>query len=213
MAAARVPAKGAWLPWALWMGGLMPFAILVARAAGDQLGANPVAEVLNACGELAIKLLLLCLACTPARILTGSPWPMRARKHLGLLAFTYAALHLGVYLGLDKLGDLGSVVGDVLERPFIAVGMLAFALLVPLALTSNQRAIKRLGGRRWARLHKLVYAVAVLAVIHFILRAKKDVTEAAVHGLILAFLFAVRVGDALKRRRARASRAAATEAG
>jgi len=195
------------------MGGLMPFAILVARAARDQLGANPVAEVLNACGELAIKLLLLCLACTPARILTGSSWPMRARKHLGLLAFTYAALHLGVYLGLDKLGDLGSVVGDVLERPFIAVGMLAFTLLVPLALTSNQRAIKRLGGRRWARLHKLVYAVAVLAVVHFILRAKRDVTEAVVHGLILAFLFAVRIGDALKRRRARASRAAATEAG
>jgi sulfoxide reductase heme-binding subunit YedZ len=189
------------------MGGLMPFALLVLRALRDELGANPVAEVLNACGELAIKLLLLCLACTPARILTGSPWPMRARKHLGLLAFTYATLHLGVYLGLDKLGDLGSVVSDVLERPFIAMGMLAFTLLVPLAITSNQRAVKRLGGRRWNRLHKLVYAVAILAVIHFILRAKKDITEAVLHGVVLAFLFGVRIVDALKRRRARAARA------
>ncbi len=178
----------------------MPFVLLVVRAWRDDLGANPVAEVLNACGELALKLLLLCLACTPLRILTGSPWPMRARKHLGLLAFTYATLHLGVYLGLDKLGDLGSVVGDVLERPFIAIGLAAFLLLVPLAATSSKAAIKKLGGRRWTKLHKLVYVVAVLAIVHFVMRAKKDVTEALLHGAVLAALLWVRVMDWMKRR-------------
>lgn len=156
--------------------------------------------MLNACGELAIKLLLLCLACTPLRILTGSAWPMRARKHLGLLAFVYASLHLSIYAGLDKLGDLGSIVSDVVERPFIAVGMAAFVLLVPLAITSNKRAIKRLGGKSWARLHKLVYVVAVLAVVHFFMRAKKDVTEAFLHGVVLALLFGVRIADKMKRR-------------
>jgi sulfoxide reductase heme-binding subunit YedZ len=182
------------------MGGLTPFVVLVVRAWRDDLGANPVAELLNACGELALKLLLLCLACTPLRILTGSPWPMRARKHLGLLAFTYATLHLGVYLGLDKLGDLGSVVGDVLERPFIAIGLAAFLLLVPLAATSSKAAIKKLGGRRWTKLHKLVYVVAVLAIVHFVMRAKKDVTEALLHGAVLAALLWVRVVDWMKRR-------------
>ncbi|NUO53528.1 MAG: sulfoxide reductase heme-binding subunit YedZ [Polyangiaceae bacterium] len=194
------PQRGAWLPWALWIGGLFPFTWLAVRGLRGDLGANPVAEVLNACGELALKLLLLCLACTPLRILTGSSWPMKARKHLGLLAFTYASLHFGVYLGLDKLGDLGSVVSDVLERPFIIVGLSALLLLIPLAATSNKWAIKRLGGRRWNRLHKLVYLVAILGVVHFIMRAKKDVTEAAMHGVVLGVLLGVRVTDALKRR-------------
>jgi sulfoxide reductase heme-binding subunit YedZ len=195
------PARpGAWLPWALWIGGMFPFTLLAIRGLRGDLGANPVAEVLNACGELALKLLLLCLACTPLRILTGSSWPMKARKHLGLLAFTYASLHFGVYLGLDKLGDLGSVIDDVLKRPFIIVGLSALLLLLPLAATSNKWAVKRLGGRRWTRLHKLVYVIAILGVVHFIMRAKKDVTEPVLHGVVLAVLLGVRVMDALKRR-------------
>lgn len=187
----------------MWLGGLAPFVLLAVRAARGELGANPVSEVLNACGELAIKLLLLCLACTPLRILSGSAWPMRARKHLGLLAFVYAALHLSIYLGFDKLGDLAATWEDVVERPFIAVGMAAFALLVPLAVTSNRRAMKRLGGASWSRLHKLVYVVAVLAVLHFFMRAKKDVTEAFLHGVVLLALFGVRIADKVKRRYAR----------
>ncbi len=170
------------------------------------LGANPIAELLDACGELAIKLLLACLACTPLRILTGSALPMRARKHLGLLAFTYASMHVGVYLGLDRLGDLGSVVADVIDKPFIAVGMLAFAALLPLAATSSQRAVRRLGGRRWQRLHRLVYVVGILAVLHFVMRAKKDVTEAALHGAVLAVLLGVRLVDGWKRRARRLAR-------
>lgn len=164
-----------------------------------------MAEALNACGELAIKLLLLTLACTPARIVFGWTWQMRARKHLGLLAFAYATLHLFVYAGLDRAGALGTIVSDLTEHPFIIVGLAAFTLLVPLAATSSKGAIKRLGARRWNRLHQLVYVIGVLAVIHFYMRAKKDTTEALVHGGVLFLLLGVRVVEKL-RRRARARR-------
>lgn len=173
--------------------------MLAVRAATDQLGADPIAEGLNALGDLAIKCLLLCLACTPARILFGATWPLAVRKHLGLLAFAYALLHFGVYVLIDRAGELGTLFEDITKRPFIVVGFVALLLLVPLAATSSKAAIKKLGGRRWNRLHKLVYAIAILAVVHFIMRAKKDVTEAALHGGVLAFLLAVRIVDKLKR--------------
>ncbi len=193
-----------WLPWSVWVGGAIPGVMLAVRAWRGELGADPVALVLNACGDLAIKCLLLCLACTPLRILTRRTWPMRVRKHLGLLAFVYAALHLGVYVGVDRAGELATLIEDVTQRPFIMVGMSAFLLLLPLAATSSQAAVKKLGGRAWARLHKLVYAVAVLAVLHFVLRAKKDATVALMHGGVLALLLAVRVVDRV-RARARAA--------
>ncbi|NUP11586.1 MAG: sulfoxide reductase heme-binding subunit YedZ [Polyangiaceae bacterium] len=178
----------------------MPAAMLALRGFTGDLGANPVAEALNACGELAIKVLLLCLACTPLRIVFGWTWQMRARKHLGLLAFTYASLHFGIYVGLDKVGALSSILADIVERPFIIVGLTAFLLLVPLAVTSTKSAIKKLGGKRWNRLHQLVYVVAVLAMVHFVMRAKKDTTEAYAHGAVLALLLGVRVVDRVRRR-------------
>ena len=189
----------AWLPWAVWLGGLVPGAWLLYLGLTGGLGANPIAEGLNACGELAIKLLLLCLACTPLRIVFGWTAQMRARKHLGLLAFTYAAAHFGVYLGLDRLGDLASVPSDIVERPFILVGFVALMLLVPLALTSSARMVKRLGARRWNRLHALVYVVGILAALHFAMRAKKDLTEAGLHAAVLAVLLGVRVFDRMRR--------------
>lgn len=189
----------AWLPWALWVGGLLPGAILLYRGLTGDLGANPIAEGLNACGELAIKLLLMCLACTPLRIVFGWTKQMRARKHLGLLAFTYALAHFTVYLGLDRLGDFASVPADVAERPFILVGFLALCLLIPLAVTSSVKMVKRLGARRWNRLHSLVYVIGILAITHFVLRAKKDVTEASIHGAILAVLLGVRIFDKVRR--------------
>jgi sulfoxide reductase heme-binding subunit YedZ len=190
----------AWLPWAVWVGGLFPAVMLTWRGTSGTLGANPVAETLNAFGELAIKVLLLCLACTPIRIVFGATWPLRVRKHLGLLAFAYATLHFGVYLGLDQAGALSGILKDFTERPFIIVGLLAFLLLVPLAATSWKGAIKKLGGRRWNRLHQLVYVIGVLAVVHFILRAKKDITEPLLHGGVLVVLLGVRVYDWLGRR-------------
>jgi len=190
------------------MGGLLPGALLLERGLTGNLGANPVTDGLNGCGELAIKCLLLCLACTPARILTGATWPMRVRKHLGLLAFTYVCAHFLVYIGLDRAGELGALLKDVTERPFIIIGFSAFVCLIPLAATSSVWAVKRLGARKWNRLHQLVYVIAILAVVHFIMRAKKDTTEAMLHGGVLAVLLGVRVYDKL-RRRVRATRATA----
>ncbi len=184
----------------MWLGGALPGASLLVRGLTGDLGPNPVSEALNACGELAIKLLLLTLACTPARIVFGWAWPLRVRKHLGLLAFAYAVAHFFVYVGLDRAGALGTIVADISERPFIIVGLAALALLVPLAATSSKRAIQRLGGRRWNRLHQLVYVIAILAVVHFFMRAKKDTTEALAHGGVLLVLLAVRGVDTLKRR-------------
>ena len=166
---------------------------------GD-LGANPISEGLNACGELAIKVLLLSLACTPIRSLTGASWPIRIRKSLGLLAFTYALLHLLTYVVLDQRGDVRAVVRDVFKRPFIAFGMSAFLLLVPLAVTSTKGMLQRLGAKNWQRLHKLVYLASVLAIIHYIMRQKEDITVPVIHGAVLAVLFAVRIVDAFKRR-------------
>lgn len=183
----------------MWLGGLFPAALLGSRALRGELGADPIAEALNGLGDLAIKCLLLCLACTPARILFGATWPLRVRKHLGLLAFSYVVLHFGVYVLVDRAGELGTVLEDITKRPFIVVGFSAFVLLIPLALTSSKWAIKKLGGRNWNRLHKLVYVIAILAVVHFIMRAKKDLTEAALHGAVLAFLLGVRVVDKIKR--------------
>jgi len=191
---------GAWLPWAAWLGGLFPAAIIAWRAATGALGADPIAEALNGMGDLAIKCLLLCLACTPARILTGATWPLRVRKHLGLLAFTYVVFHFGVYVIVDRAGELGTVLEDITKRPFIVVGFSAFVLLLPLAATSSKAAIRKLGGRRWNRLHKLVYVIAILAVVHFIMRAKKDITEGALHAAVLAFLLGVRIVDQLRTR-------------
>lgn len=202
----------AWEPWALWMGGLMPGASLLVRGLTKDLGPDPINTGLNGCGEIAIKLLLLCLSCTPIRILwkAAGPFVMRARKHLGLLAFTYACAHFCVYIGLDRAWELGTFFEDLAKRPFILVGMAALTLLIPLALTSSKWAIRKLGGRNWGRLHKLVYAVAILAVIHFIMRAKKDTTEAMLHGAFLALLFAVRAYEYIRRRTAGARRAVAT---
>lgn len=178
----------------------MPAVLLLVRGLRGDLGANPISEGLNACGELAVKTLLLSLACTPARILTGATWPIRVRKSLGLLAFTYASLHLLTYVGLDQRFDLAAIGRDVVKHPFIAIGMTAFALLVPLAVTSTKRMLQRLGAKRWQRLHKLVYVIGVLAIIHYTMKQKEDVTVPLVHGAVLAFLLGVRVYDAVRRR-------------
>lgn len=178
----------------------MPGASLLVRALTDNLGPDPVADGLNACGELAIKCLLLCLACTPLRIVAGWTLQMRARKHLGLLAFGYALAHFSVYLFVDHRGAIAEAIKEMLDKPFTLVGLAAFTLLLPLAFTSTKGAIKRLGGKRWNRLHQLVYVVGVLAVIHYVMRAKKDATEAMIHGAILAVLLAVRVWDKVRRR-------------
>ena len=183
---------------AVHLAALTPLAILlwqmwsVAKTGSNALGADPVAEIEHRLGLWALRLLLLTLAITPLRQLTGWNVLVRFRRMLGLYAFAYATLHFAAYLGLDLRGYWMQVFEDITKRPYITVGFLAWLLLVPLAITSTTGWIKRLG-RNWARLHTLVYAVAVLAVLHFWWLVKSDIREPALYAGIAALLLGWRI--------------------
>jgi len=163
--------------------------------AGDTraLGANPIEATTRFLGDTAIRALLAALAVRPAARLLHAPWLMRARRLVGLWAFAYVCLHLTSYLGMDLLFDWAALWRDILKRNYITLGMTAFALLVPLALTSTNAMIKRLGARNWQRLHRLVYAAGVLAVLHHWFMVKGVQAAPIVHGLVLAALLAWRL--------------------
>ncbi|MDD2546655.1 MAG: sulfoxide reductase heme-binding subunit YedZ [Burkholderiaceae bacterium] len=171
----------------LW---LMPCFWLVYAAATEQLGANPAEALIRATGDWTLRALCLVLCVTPLRVLTGTPQLARFRRMLGLFVFFYGALHLLSYSGFDMGFDLLDIVRDIVRRPFILVGSLAMLLLTVLAATSFNRAIRALGGRRWQALHRTVYAVAGLALLHFFwMRAgKNNFAEVAVYAAILASL-------------------------
>jgi sulfoxide reductase heme-binding subunit YedZ len=188
----RGPRPLAWLVPAIVTGGVVPGAWILGRAALGALGANPIAEALNELGLLALVFLILSLLSTPLRTLTGWPWPIRIRRALGLLAFFYALAHFLCYAAIDQGFALFAIIDDVLKRPFIMVGMAALLLLVPLAITSTAGWTKRLGAKRWKRLHRLAYLAAILAVVHFILRVKKDVSEPLTYAAILGAAFFIR---------------------
>jgi sulfoxide reductase heme-binding subunit YedZ len=173
--------------------------------AGQRLGADPVEELLLTCGKTALKLLLLTLAVTPLARIAHRPQLLRLRRMLGLFAFAYAALHFAVYLALDRAFDASMVVEDITRRPYITIGFTALLLLLPLAATSTQRMMRRLG-RRWQHLHRLVYLIAILGVWHYYWQVKRDVTEPLVYAGILAVLLGWRVWQ----RRGARVRAAAT---
>lgn len=154
----------------------------------------------HATGDWTLRLLLLTLALTPLRELTGWQWPGRLGRMLGLYAFFYATLHFSVYLWLDQFFDWRAIAMDVTKRPFIAVGFASFLLLVPLAATSNQR-MKQLLGDRWFRLHKLAYLVAMGGVVHFLWLVKKDISQPLLYGAILGLLLAYRALSACQRRK------------
>ncbi len=194
-----------WLKPAVLVGGLSPLALLGLDFARGTLGANPVERVLNQTGMLALIILVASLGCTPLKVLSGWTWPVRVRKLLGLLGFFYASLHLLTYAVVDQGLAWGTLLEDVAKRPFITVGVLAWVLLVPLAVTSTNRMVRRLGFPAWQRLHRLAYVAVSLGVVHFVWRVKKDVTEPLVYGGVLALLFALRGAEALRKRRARAA--------
>lgn len=177
------------------VGALTPLVVLIARGLSGDLGANPIGEALNQLGLLALIFLVAALVCTPLKMLFGWTWPMRIRRMLGLLAFFYAALHVSTYTGLDQFFDWRAIYADVTKRKFIFVGFAAFVLLIPLAITSTNGAVKRLGFVRWKRLHRLAYVAPILAVIHFILRVKKDESEPVTYAVILGVLLAIRLKD------------------
>ena len=171
----------------------------------DLLGAEPVERLEHETGQLALRFVAFTLAVTPLRRLTG--WNALAphRRTLGLFAFFYATLHLAVYAGLDLELDLAELASEVAERPYIALGMATWLALVPLAVTSTRAWVRRLRGGRWARLHRLTYAVAVGGTVHFWWSVKKDVTEPLVYTAVFALLLGYRVAV----RARRANRAAA----
>ncbi|HLZ30485.1 MAG TPA: protein-methionine-sulfoxide reductase heme-binding subunit MsrQ [Chloroflexota bacterium] len=188
--------RGAPLPWlkpGLFIGALAPLSIMVVEAAGGNLGANPVAEIENVLGFSALVLLMASLACTPARRVFGWTWPARVRRLLGLYAFFYVSLHFLTYVLVDQGLDASRIVDDIVKRPFITVGFAALVLLVPLAFTSTTPSIRRLGYRRWNRLHQLAYVAGVLAVIHFIWRVKIDVSQPLAYAAVLTVLLLVRL--------------------
>jgi len=200
-----------WLKPGIFLGALAPLASIVLRAYQGELTANPIAEVENELGLTALIFLVASLACTPARRLLGWTWPARVRRELGLFAFFYAALHFLVYLGPDEWLDWPTIVGDIAERPFITVGFAALVLMIPLALTSRSDSVRRLGFRRWQRVHQLVYLAGILAVIHFVWRVKLDVSQPMLYAIVLGGLLAVRVAYWLRQRSA-GGNAAATAA-
>lgn len=169
---------------------LLPLVWLVVAAATNQLGANPAEALIRATGDWTLRALCLVLAVTPLRVLTATPQLARFRRMLGLFVFFYGVLHLLSYAWFDMGFDLADILRDIAKRPFILVGSLALLLLALLAGTSFNRAIKALGGKRWQALHRAVYAVAGLAILHFFwMRAgKNDFAEVALYAAILAVL-------------------------
>jgi len=195
-----------WLKPGLFAGALVPLAVLLWRAAHRTLGADAIAIGLNQLGYLALALLMASLACTPLKILTGWTWPIRVRRMLGLFAFFYASLHLLTYVAIDQQLDWPVLWGDVTQRKFMIVGFLAFLCLLPLAWTSTDASVRRLGFNRWKSLHRLAYVAGVLAVIHFIWRVKSDVRVPVTWAAILGALFLVRIADGVRTRRRKRAR-------
>ncbi len=204
-----MPPRRAPLPWlkpGLLAGGLVPLVALLWRAAHRTLGADAVAIGLNQLGYLALVFLVASLACTPVKVLTGWTWPIRIRRTLGLFAAGYAALHLVTYVVIDQQLDWPVLWGDVTQRKFMIVGFLAFLTLLPLAWTSTDASVRRLGFQRWKSLHRLAYVAGVLAIVHFTWRVKLDMRVPLTWAALLATLFLVRIADAIRTRRRRRGR-------
>jgi sulfoxide reductase heme-binding subunit YedZ len=179
---------------------LGPLGVLGWRAIHGDLTANPIELITHGSGDWALRFLVLTLAITPLRKVLGLPELIRFRRMLGLFAFFYACLHFTTYIWLDKFFDLHEMVKDVAKRRFITVGFLAFVLLIPLAITSTAGWIRRLGGRRWQMLHRIIYVSAVLGVIHYYWQVKSAVIRPLAYGFVVALLLAWRFGDWLRRR-------------
>ena len=188
---------------AVWAICLAPLAVLVTRAAGGDLTANPISFVTNWLGDWTLRFLLASLAMTPLRIVFGLSWPLALRRLLGLFTFFYAALHFAVWLVLDHYFDWAQMGTDIAKRPYITVGLTALVLMLPLAATSTAAAVKKLGGRNWQRLHRLAYVVAVCGALHYLWLAKKANPAPYYYAAILVLLMAIRGWDWGRRRVAR----------
>ncbi len=187
----------------LFVSGTLPFAWLVYGVLTNNLGANPTEYLTRATGDWALRFLCLTLLVTPLRNVSNTPQLARFRRMLGLFVYFYAVLHLLCYVWFDMEFNLADILKDIPKRTFILVGFAAFLLLTPMAATSFNRAIKAMGAKRWQALHKAIYAIAVLAILHFFwMRAgKNDFTEVFIYAAILATLMGWRVAQYLKKKR------------
>jgi sulfoxide reductase heme-binding subunit YedZ len=182
-----------WIKAGIFVAALLPLARLVAGAVLDKLGANPVEFITHSTGTWTLVFLCLTLCITPLRKLSGWNWLLRLRRMLGLFAFFYVLLHFTTYIWLDVFFDLHAVAKDILKRPFITVGFTAFVLMIPLALTSTNAMVRRLGAKRWLQLHRLVYCIAILGVVHYWWLVKRDITQPAIYALVVALLLGYRL--------------------
>jgi sulfoxide reductase heme-binding subunit YedZ len=194
---------------AVFLAALLPAARLAWKAYEGTLGANPIEFITLSTGEWTLIFLMATLAVTPLRRITGVHALIRFRRMLGLFAFFYASLHFSIWIVLDQFFDWDAMLKDVAKRPFITAGFTAFVLLLPLALTSTQWAIRKMGGRRWQMLHRLIYVAATAAIIHFWWKVKADTREPAIYATILGLLLAARVVLWLRGRAASRERAVA----
>jgi sulfoxide reductase heme-binding subunit YedZ len=189
-----------WLKLAAFVLCLLPFAWWAWRAANGQLGANPIEATTRYFGDWALRFLLIALAVTPVRLLSGWSGIARLRRMLGLFAFFYVFLHVMSYVGLDLFFDMPLLIQEIIKRNYITVGMFALVILTALAVTSTDGMAKRLGGRRWRRLHSLVYLAAIAGVLHFYMMVRAGFLEPLTYACILAGLFAVRALKKIKGR-------------
>jgi sulfoxide reductase heme-binding subunit YedZ len=183
----------------VWILCLVPLSILVYLAATSDLGANPISYITNWLGQWTFRLLLVTLALTPIRILTGAAWPVTLRRLVGLFTFFYACLHFSVWILLDHFFNWDQMLTDLVKRRYITMGMLALTLMLPLAITSTSRMVKRLGGTGWRRLHRLVYLVGVAAAVHFHWLSKAARPDAYLYTGILILLLGIRGWDTVRR--------------
>jgi sulfoxide reductase heme-binding subunit YedZ len=177
----------------VFVNSLVPIALLGWDAYGRNLGANPLEFFTRTTGTLTLVFLLISLAVTPLRKILGLPWMVKLRRMTGLFAFFYGCLHLLAYVWFDKFFDAKAVFDDTLKRPFITFGMLGFFLMVPLALTSTNNSVKKLGGKRWNRLHRMVYVAAIAGIVHYYMLVKADTTIPVAFGAVLAVLLIYRI--------------------
>lgn len=189
-----VPGSGqfGWIKAGVFALCLVPFGRLVYGAFANSLGANPIETITRSTGWWTLFLLTVTLAVTPLRKVSGAHWLLKLRRMLGLFAFFYACAHFITFIWFDHWFDVAAILKDVVKRPFVTIGFAAFLLLVPLALTSNNTTVRKLG-RNWQRLHRLVYAIAVLGVAHYWWLVKRDLTEPVIFAAVVAGLLGLRL--------------------
>lgn len=190
----------------LFLAALVPLARLGWKALHDGLGANPIEVITHSTGDWTLILILVTLSITPLRQITRQYWLIGVRRMVGLFAFFYGTLHFLTYIWLDKFFDFHEMLKDIAKRPFITVGFSAFVLMIPLALTSTAGWIRRLGGKNWQRLHRLIYATAMLGVVHYLWLVKADKRKPLEYGFVLCVLLLYRVTVWLSQKRRRIGR-------